>query len=205
MCTPCHVPNTYVDLRGATKECQTCPSGKVANQKRTGCELPPWGACKVGEYLNRKVSVQWLEQKKKKSFHMNVIDFWLKASNRKEIYARPSQALPPVSREQTNPVAVWLSQELQWNVNNVVKFDSHFNIREDLYKSFLSTVSDPEMWSSKLICEQIYKILPECKPPPGKRPRYKQQAIMYIPTMERVLNALNASNCSNYNTENVRF
>ena len=91
------------------------------------------------------------------------------------------------------------------NVNNVVKFDSHFNIREDLYKSFLSTVSDPEMWSSKLICEQIYKILPECKPPPGKRPRYKQQAIMYIPTMERVLNALNASNCSNYNTENVRF
>ena len=179
-------------------------SRKALKQDRLDIiNLSTWRARQI---FNRKVSVQWLESNKKKSFHMNVVDFWLKASNRKEIYARPSQALPPVvSREQTNPVAVWLSQELQWNVNNVVKFDSHFNIREDLYKSFLSTVSDPEMWSSKLICEQIYKILPECKPPPGKRPRFKQRAIMYIPTRERVLNALNALNGSNYNTGSVRF
>ena len=178
-------------------------SRKALNQDRLEIlNLSTWRARQI---FVRKVSVQWTESNKKKSFHMNVIDFWLKASNRKEIYAQPSQAIAPVTRVQTNPVALWLSQELQWDVNNVIKFDSHFNIREDLYQSFLSTVSDPEMWSSKLICEQIYKILPECKPPSGKRPRYKQQAIMYIPSREHVLNALNALNCSNYNTDSVRF
>ena len=177
-------------------------SRKAVNQDRLDIlNLSTWRARQI---FNRKVSVQWIESNKKKTFHMNVVDFWLKASNRKEIYAQPSQCMPPISRKQTNPVALWLSQELQWNVNNVVLFDSHFNIREDLYKSFLSTVSDPEMWSSKLICEQIYKILPECKPALGKRPRYKQQAIMYIPTRERVLYALNALICD-YNTDSVRF
>jgi len=50
-CSQCDLPNTYVDFRGATL-CSTCPAGKRPNVKRSGCELPPWGQCKVGEYLN---------------------------------------------------------------------------------------------------------------------------------------------------------
>ena len=52
VCSDCHVPNTYVDLRGTIEKCDTCPVGKVANEKRSGCELPSWGACKATEYLN---------------------------------------------------------------------------------------------------------------------------------------------------------
>ena len=33
-------------------ECNTCSGGTVTNNQRTGCTLPPWGECKIGEYLN---------------------------------------------------------------------------------------------------------------------------------------------------------
>jgi hypothetical protein len=52
-CTKCKAPNTFVDYRGATT-CTSCPRGKRPNTARTGCIMPPWGACKIGEYLNNK-------------------------------------------------------------------------------------------------------------------------------------------------------
>ena len=33
-------------------DCKVCKNGEVPNDQRTGCKLPPWGECKIGEYLN---------------------------------------------------------------------------------------------------------------------------------------------------------
>ena len=52
----------YQDAKGQLDCTDTClTAGKVPNQKRTGCELPPWGACKVGiEYLyDKENKTQW--------------------------------------------------------------------------------------------------------------------------------------------------
>ena len=51
-CSSCEI-GLYTDTRGQEK-CSTindCPNGKIPNNKQTGCELPPWGACKKDEYL----------------------------------------------------------------------------------------------------------------------------------------------------------
>ena len=54
VCSACVEANTYVDVRGALT-CQSCPTGKLHNEKKTGCELPSYrirSSCqKNTEYL----------------------------------------------------------------------------------------------------------------------------------------------------------
>ena len=43
----------YQDSKSEKECCNTCSaSAKISNSKGTRCELPPWGACEVGEYLH---------------------------------------------------------------------------------------------------------------------------------------------------------
>ena len=49
-CANCPV-GKYNDLRGST-ECSHCPDDKIPNEKKTSCELPSYGSCKMGQYLN---------------------------------------------------------------------------------------------------------------------------------------------------------
>ena len=51
-CSTC--PTGYFqDTKGQDRCSDSCLTpGKIPNKEGTGCEPPPWGACKVGEYLN---------------------------------------------------------------------------------------------------------------------------------------------------------
>lgn len=136
------------------------------------------------QIFNRRVSVQWLERGKRRTIHTNVLDFWLKSTNRKQIFAKPNLSEPALSYTRSNPVAAWLRDQISWN-ESCLRFRS-LNVKDVIYESFLATVGEKTLWSNKLICEQIYDILPESRPRKGKRPRIKTRDAIFIPSREIV-------------------
>lgn len=126
----------------------------------------------------KKIFCQWFEHGKQKSLFKNVIDLFLLATNRKEIYAFGNEPI-----EQSSLV-VWLKKQLSLPEECCqIKFGG-LNSRKMLYDSFLEDKRHPEDWSPKAISLEFYKLLPACRPATGQRVRRKGIAMMYVPCRE---------------------
>ena len=131
----------------------------------------------------RMVCCKWVEAGKKKTLFRNVIDLFLQARNRKEIY-HESQAFIS-SPLQHSHVVEWLKTQLALPEECCSVKWGGLNTRQLLYDSFVEDMPHPQDWSPKRISQSIYKLLPSCRPDAGKRVRRMGVASMYIPTRER--------------------
>ena len=127
----------------------------------------------------RMVEIQWQENGKNKSFRKNVIDLFLMAADRKEIYQTTETATQPLL-----PVLKWLEQQLSLPEEVCpIKFDG-LNDRQVIYSSFLEDKSHPDDWTPRSISQAFYKSLPGCRPGRGKRIRKRGVAVMYMPSRQ---------------------
>ena len=127
----------------------------------------------------RMVNCQWTEKNKQKSFRKNVIDLFLMAADRKEIYQTTTTATQPLV-----PVLKWLEQQLSLPEEVCpIKFDG-LNDRKVIYSSFLEDKTHPDDWSPRSISQALYKTLPGCRPTTGRRIRKRGLAVMFICSRE---------------------
>ena len=110
-------------------------------------------------------------------FFKNVIDLFLMAGNRKEVYQRTIQ-----QSLQQSPVLEWLKMQLELP-GCQLKWGG-LNARHFLYASFLEGKTNREDYNPKRISQLFYQALPECRPSAGKRIRQRGVAMMYLPVRE---------------------
>ena len=146
------------------------------------------------------VQCQWLENEKKKMLFRNVIEIFLAAKNRKEIYHTPTVSELPLRQ---SPVIEWLKTQLALPVECCSLKWAGLNPREWLYSSFLEEVKYPEEWNPKKISQEMYSILPSCKP--TKRLRQHGISMMYVPSRDSCKRVLDNWIQKYENNEQLRF
>ena len=97
------------------------------------------------------VQCQWLENEKKKMLFRNVIDIFLAAKNRKEIYHTPTVSELPLRQ---SPAIEWLKTQLALPVECCSLKWAGLNPREWLYSSFLEEVKEElfDDWARSTSC-----------------------------------------------------
>lgn len=127
----------------------------------------------------KMVNCRWVENGKQKSFRKNVIDLFLLASDRKQIYQAAVCATQPLE-----PVLKWLDEQLSLPEEVCPITWNGLNERQLLYSSFLEDKPNPDDWTPKSISQAFYTTLPGCRPATGKRIRRKGVAVMFMPSRE---------------------
>ena len=136
------------------------------------------------------VNCKWIDHLdqngKQKSFRKSVIDIFLMATDRKEIYQAAACSEQPLI-----PVLKWLEQQLSLPEEVCpIKFDG-LNERQVIYNSFLEDKTHPDDWSPRSISQAIYKSLPGCRPATGRRIRKRGVAVMFMPSREECHQVIN--------------
>jgi hypothetical protein len=134
----------------------------------------------------KTVSCNWVENGKNKSFRKSVIDLFLMASDRKQIYQASTCATQPLV-----PVLKWLESQLSIPPEVCPIIFDGLNDRKILYSSFLEGKAHPEDWSPRSISQAFYSSLPGCRPTTGTRIRKRGVAVMYVPSREQCNRVLN--------------
>ena len=161
-----------------------CKIRVIRNGRTTAQVVVNLSVWRAKQLFPRMVCCKWVDQDgKKKTLFRNVIDLFLQARNRKEIYheSQPFTSSPL----QHSHVVEWLQTQLALPEECCSIKWGGLNTRQMLYDSFLENMLHPEDWSPKRISQAYYKLLPSCRPDSGKRVRRMGVASMYIPTRER--------------------
>ena len=128
-----------------------------------------------------KVECRWIEKNQQKNIFRNVVDIFLLARNRNEIYHQPESFGVPL---RYSPTIEWLKTQLALSSECCTLNWGGLNSREMLYSSFLEDVKFPENWHPKKISQEIYSVLPSCRPASRKRVRTKGVNAMFLPPRE---------------------
>ena len=151
---------------------------RVTRTCRTGKSIATsMSCCRARQLFPRKVDCRWRERGKNHTFFKNVVDLFLMAGNRKEVYQRTIQ--PSL---QQSSVLKWLKMQLELP-GCQFKWGG-LNARHDLYASFLEGKTNREDYNPKRISQLFYQALPECRPSAGKRIRQRGVAMIYLPVRE---------------------
>jgi hypothetical protein len=151
-------------------------AGKYNQDQYININVSVWCARQL---FPKMVSCKWIENGKQKSFRKNVIDLFLMASDRKQIYQTAATATQPLE-----PVLKWLDEQLSLPEEVCSIKWNGLNDRQLLYSSFLEDKPNPNDWTPKSISQAFYTTLPGCRPATGKRIRKRGVAVMYMPSRQ---------------------
>ena len=133
---------------------------------------------------NHKVQLRWTEHGKQHSLFMSLFDIWLKSSQRSELYSVTSKTRMPAPL--ISPVLEWLEHVLGVPDELCpVRFD-RFNRRRDLLDDMRAFMPSLQELPAKKIWSDYYNILPESRPPKGRRIRMRGHDVIFVPSKERI-------------------
>ena len=149
----------------------------------------------------QSVTCNWKTQNgKKKTLFRNVIELFLVATNRNEIYHTP-----PLAFLKTSPVIEWLKLKLSLPSECCsIKWDG-LNARSLIYSSFLECEKYPDQWSAKKISQEFYSILESSRPGKNKRIRHKGISMMYLPSRDQCRQVLEQWKVKYESNDRLRF
>ena len=160
--------------------------------------LSTWRASQLFPHM---VQCNWVENGKKKTLFRNAIDLFLHSRNRKEIYQMVQPIVTPL-RE--SPAIEWLKTQLSLPTECCSIKWGGLNPRKIMYETFVEEVVCPEDWMPKRISQELYSVIPGCRPVTGSRIRRNGIAMMYVPSRERCDAILDAWVQKNHHA-NLRF